>query len=50
VVEVGEAADALQARLPELPLIWPEFARGGDGVFVIDSAQLRAHRAGLPEA
>lgn len=50
VVEVGEAADALQARLPELPLIWPEFARGGDGVFVIGAAQLRAHRAGLQEA
>ncbi|HQU15543.1 MAG: ribosomal protein L3 N(5)-glutamine methyltransferase [Chromatiales bacterium 21-64-14] len=43
VVEVGGAAAALEAQLPELPFLWPEFQRGGDGVFVLGSAQLREY-------
>lgn len=41
VVEVGEAAASLEARLPGLPFLWSEFARGGDGVFVLTGAELR---------
>ena len=44
VCEVGASAPALDDLLPELPLSWVEFERGGDGVFVIDAAGLRAHR------
>src|SRR5690606_11712180 len=33
VVEVGSAAEAVQAAWPELPFTWPEFTRGGGGVF-----------------
>lgn len=42
--EVGASAPALDALLPDLPLSWIEFERGGDGVFTIDAAGLRAHR------
>ncbi|MCA1799264.1 MAG: 50S ribosomal protein L3 N(5)-glutamine methyltransferase [Xanthomonadaceae bacterium] len=45
VCEVGASAPALAALLPDLPLSWVEFERGGDGVFVIDAAGLAAHRA-----
>ena len=50
VCEVGASAPALDALLPELPLSWVEFERGGDGVFVIDAAGLRAHRAAVAAA
>lgn len=42
VMEVGEAAAALLETVGPLPLIWCEFERGGDGVFVVDAAALRA--------
>ena len=34
IVEVGEGQAAFAAAHPKLPLIWLEFERGGDGVFV----------------
>jgi ribosomal protein L3 glutamine methyltransferase len=40
IVEVGSAAEAVLAEWPELPFAWPEFARGGDGVFVLNAADL----------
>ncbi len=36
VVEVGEARPALEEKHPRLPLTWPEFSHGGEGVFLID--------------
>lgn len=40
VVEVGEAMEALQARLPAMPFIWLEFERGGEGVFLLHAKDL----------
>lgn len=41
VVEVGASQFAMMDAYPELPLTWVEFARGGEGVFIISAAQLR---------
>jgi ribosomal protein L3 glutamine methyltransferase len=46
IVEVGGGAEAFAAAHPELPLIWLELERGGDGVFVVTAEQLAEfHRA-----
>lgn len=44
VCEVGGSVEEFEARWPRLPVIWIEFARGGDGVFAIAAQDLRAHR------
>lgn len=36
VVEVGNSQDAVIEQYPTVPFIWVEFAKGGEGVFVID--------------
>jgi ribosomal protein L3 glutamine methyltransferase len=40
-VEVGAGADAFAEAYPQLPLIWLQFERGGDGVFVLTAAELQ---------
>lgn len=40
VVEVGEAAGAVQEAFPQLPFTWLEFERGGEGVFLLGRAQI----------
>jgi ribosomal protein L3 glutamine methyltransferase len=35
VCEVGGSVPEFNRRFPKIPVIWPEFERGGDGVFVI---------------
>lgn len=40
VVEVGDAMDEFASNYPDLPVVWPEFERGGHGVFVIHREQL----------
>jgi ribosomal protein L3 glutamine methyltransferase len=43
LVETGSSAEALERSLPEVPLTWLDFERGGDGVFAMTRDELAAH-------
>lgn len=42
VCEIGGSVDEFEVRYPDIPVSWPDFVRGGDGVFVISRADLVA--------
>lgn len=46
ICEVGEAAEALEDWLGDLPLTWLAFAQGGDGVFLLERDACRQVAAG----
>ena len=43
VVEVGEVERAFSTRYPTLPATWPEFERGGEGVFLLTHDELAGY-------
>ncbi|MEX0619226.1 MAG: 50S ribosomal protein L3 N(5)-glutamine methyltransferase [Pseudohongiellaceae bacterium] len=44
VLEVGYSREALEHRLPSVPLLWLEFERGGGGVVAMSAAELERYR------
>lgn len=47
VLEVGASQDALEQCLPDLPIVWAEFSRGGGGVGILEASALAAYRPRL---
>lgn len=50
ILEVGNAALALEQRLPQVPWTWIEFERGGEGVLVLTREQLDEHQREFEDA
>jgi ribosomal protein L3 glutamine methyltransferase len=50
VCEIGGSQQEFEARYPDIPVAWPSFERGGDGVFVIGREELAAWLATRPVA
>ncbi len=45
VGEVGASAPALHSKYPNWPFVWPELPQGGEGVFLLEAADLSSHTA-----
>lgn len=44
IVEVGYSWPAVEQQWPEVPFLWLEFARGGEGAFMLSRQQLLEYR------
>lgn len=45
VIEVGRSAQALMERYPDVPFLWLDFERGGEGVFLFTAEELKQFAA-----
>lgn len=43
VCEVGDTWERLAGRYPQLPFLWLDLERGGEGVFLLEARDLRRH-------
>ena len=50
IVEVGNSEVSLQHAFPDVPFVWLEFERGGDGVFLLTRDQLVEHQGSFSQA
>jgi ribosomal protein L3 glutamine methyltransferase len=44
IVEVGNAEQSLIKQFPTVPFLWPDFERGGEGVFLLTYEQLKTYQ------